>query len=91
MAIDYTLNDLETQLDSAKFFRANRQYIIGIDSIERINFLFDSKLSICLMSYPKLAIIVSKKKASQLKEWIDKWFVCWLIKYVNTTISSQKE
>lgn len=72
MAIDYTLNDLETQLDPSKFFRANRQYIISIDSIERINFLFGSKLSVRLKSYPDVSVIVSKEKASLLKEWIDR-------------------
>ena len=72
MALSYSLNDVETQLNPAKFFRANRQYIIGIDSIERINFLFGSKLSVRLKTYPEVDVVVSKEKASQLKEWIDR-------------------
>ena len=72
MALSYSLNDVETQLDPAKFFRANRQYIIGIDSIERINFLFSSKLSVHLKAYPEVEIIMSKEKSAQLKEWIDR-------------------
>lgn len=72
MALSYSLNDVEAQLNPAKFFRANRQYIIGIDSIERINFLFSSKLSVRLKAYLDVEVNVSKEKASQLKEWIDK-------------------
>lgn len=72
MALDYSLNDIETQLDPAKFFRANRQYIISIDSIERINFLFASKLSVHLKVYPKVEVIVSREKSAKLKEWIDR-------------------
>lgn len=68
----FSLNDIEAQLNPMKFFRANRQYIIGIDSIEHINFLFASKLSIHLKAYPDVEIIVSKEKSAQLKEWIDR-------------------
>lgn len=72
MALSYSLNDVEAQLNPAKFFRANRQYIISIDSIERINFDFAYKLSVRLKTYPEVKIIVSKEKSTMLKEWIDK-------------------
>ncbi len=72
MSLSYSLNDVEAQLNPAKFFRANRQYIISIDSIERINFLFAYKLSVRLKTYPEVKIIVSKEKSTMLKEWIDK-------------------
>lgn len=72
MAVAYSLNDIEAQLDPARFFRANRQYIIGIDSIERLSFHFNYKLSIHLKTYPDVNIIVSKEKTALLKEWIDR-------------------
>lgn len=72
MALNNTLNDIEAQLDPTKFFRASRQYIIGIDSIERIHFSFNYKLSVKLKNYPQVNIVVSKEKSAQLKEWIDK-------------------
>ena len=72
MSLSYSLIDVEAQLNPAKFFRANRQYIISIDSIERINFLFANKLSVRLKTYPQVKIIVSKEKSTLLKEWIDK-------------------
>lgn len=72
VALDYSLNDLETQVDPSKFFRANRQYIISIDAIDSLHFHFNSKLSVKLKTYPDVSIIVSKEKTAQLKEWIDR-------------------
>ncbi len=72
MALGYTMGDIEAQLDPAKFFRASRQYIIGIDSIERIHFSYGYKLSVRLKGYPQVDIVVSKEKSAQLKEWIDR-------------------
>lgn len=72
LVLEYTLGDIEAQLDSAKFFRANRQYIIGIDSVEHIHFSYNHKLSVRLKGYPHVNIIVSKERSAQLKEWIDR-------------------
>lgn len=72
VALSYTMGDIEAQLDPSKFFRASRQYIIGIDSIERIHFSYGYKLSIRLKGYPQVDIVVSKEKSTQLKEWIDR-------------------
>ncbi len=72
MVLGLSLNDIETQLDPAKFFRASRQYIIGIDSIDSIHFSFNYKLSVRLKGYPQVDIVVSKEKSAQLKEWIDR-------------------
>ena len=72
MALGFSMGDVEAQLDPTKFFRANRQYIIGIDSIERINFLFAGKLAVRLKAYSEVEVVVSKEKATQLKEWIDR-------------------
>ena len=72
MALNLPLNDIEEQFDPAKFFRANRQYIISIDSIERLNFSFNYRLAVKLKDYPNVDIIVSKEKSVQLREWIDR-------------------
>ncbi len=72
VALSYTMGDIEAQLDPAKFFRSSRQYIIGIDSIERIHFSYGYKLSVRLKGYPQVDIVVSKEKSGQLKEWIDR-------------------
>lgn len=72
MALSHSLGDIETQLDPARFFRANRQYIINIDSIDRLHFSFNYKLTVRLKTYPHVDILVSKERAAQLKEWIDR-------------------
>ncbi len=72
MALEYSLNDIERQLDPSRFFRANRQYIISIDAIDRLHFHFNYKLSVKLKAYPDVSIIASKEKSAQLKEWIDR-------------------
>lgn len=46
--------------------------ILGIDSIEHIDFLFSSKFSVRLKVYPEVEGIGSREKSAQLKEWIDK-------------------
>ena len=41
IAVPYTLEELEEQLDPQFFFRANRQYILHINSIETIHKYFN--------------------------------------------------
>lgn len=69
--IPYTLEELEKQLDPKLFFRANRQYIIHIDSIQYVHNYFNGKLKIILKKNTELEIIVSRDKATLLKKWLD--------------------
>lgn len=66
-----TMEDLEQQLNPKYFFRANRQYIIQIDSIDQVYNYFNSKLKVVLKKYPDEEIIVSREKAPMLKTWMD--------------------
>ncbi len=68
--IDHTLESLEEQLDQKTFFRANRQYIININSIIQVHNYFNSKLKVEL-SQLKDGIIISRLKATSFKEWLD--------------------
>lgn len=69
--IPQTLEELEQQLDPKYFFRANRQFILHIDSIKQIHNHFNGKLKIELRKYPDIEVIVSREKASALKIWMD--------------------
>ena len=71
--IDTTLGDLEKELNPEAFFRVNRQFIINIDAIEKVEHYFGSKLIIKLLPSlnPVRKIIVSRDKASQVKEWLN--------------------
>lgn len=68
--IPLTLEVLEQQLDPKDFFRANRQYIVHINSILKVYNYFNSKLKLDLKQC-KEKIVVSRLKATALKDWMD--------------------
>ncbi len=68
--IDFTLEALEDQLDPEQYFRANRQIIAHIKSIEKIENYFDGKLKIRLNPPYDEDIVVSRLKAAAFKGWV---------------------
>lgn len=70
--VDVTLEKLEEQLDPDCFYRANRQVILHIDSITRIETWFHGKLAVKTNPpYPE-QILVSRDKAAGFKRWLDR-------------------
>ncbi|WP_462318422.1 LytR/AlgR family response regulator transcription factor [Marinilabilia sp.] len=71
--IDSTLGDLEKELNPEDFLRVNRQFIININAIEKVEHYFGSKLIIKLRPNlnPGRKIIVSRDKASLVKQWLN--------------------
>ncbi|WP_330747008.1 LytR/AlgR family response regulator transcription factor [Chryseobacterium sp. CP-77] len=69
--IPHTLEELEKQLDPKSFFRANRQFIININSIASVINDFNGKLKIELINNPDTELIISREKASTFKAWMD--------------------
>jgi len=70
---DYSsLDEIEQQLDPQFFFRANRQCIININSIQSIKPQVNLKLDILLKAPLKIPVDVSREKATQFKKWLDK-------------------
>lgn len=69
--INYTLDELEELLDPSIFFRLNRQFIINIDSITKINNYFNGKLKVNISPVFNDDIIVSRAKAPLLKSWME--------------------
>jgi len=67
-----TLEELEEQLDPDQFFRANRQYIVNINSLESIHNHFNGKLKIVVKSHEHHEILISKEKAPLFKQWLDR-------------------
>ncbi len=65
-----TLEALEQQLDPKYFFRANRQYILHINAIDKVHNYFNSKLKL-EVKHCKEGVVVSRMKASAIKEWLD--------------------
>lgn len=67
-----TLEEMEEQLDPEQFFRANRQYIVNIDSLESIHNHFNGKLKIVVKNHQDHEILISKEKAPVFKQWLDR-------------------
>lgn len=65
------LDELETKLNPASFFRANRQFIIHRQVISSIERYFSRKLSIKLSVAIPCPVLVSKTKATRFLKWIE--------------------
>lgn len=70
--IDYSLDELQQTLDPKKFFRVNRQYVLSHDVITALHNWFNGKLKVEVNVPVEEAIVVSRDKASLLKEWLGK-------------------
>jgi len=67
-----TMDELEDELDPDAFFRANRQFIIYINSVDIIKNDINGKLKVVLKHDHAVEIIVSREKAPLLKKWLDR-------------------
>jgi len=70
--IDYSLDQLNTMLDPATFFRANRSYNINISSIQKISKYFNSRIHLQLEPDVEDGILISRVKVPDFLNWIDK-------------------
>jgi two-component system, LytTR family, response regulator LytT len=70
-AIDYNLDQLEELLDPKKFFRINRQFIIGFHSITEMFTYSKSRVLIKLNPPSKLETVVSTERSGAFKAWLD--------------------
>ena len=71
--IDYSLEQLQTMLDSRKFFRISRECIVNIDSITLMQSYSSSRLQLTLKNFEKNELfVVSREKVTEFKKWIDK-------------------
>lgn len=69
--VPYSLDELEEELNPDDFFRANRQFIVHVNSIERILNSFNGKLKVVLKRHPEKELLISKEKAMKFKEWLN--------------------
>lgn len=71
--IDYTLTQLESQLDKKIFFRASRNCIANITSIKKISKYFNSRLKLTFQPECPHEILVSRERVSDFLKWVDGW------------------
>lgn len=69
---DHSLEELEELLDPEFFFRANRKFIVHIDSIESVSPAFGGKLKLKLSQKTDEDIVISRERASAFREWLDR-------------------
>jgi two-component system LytT family response regulator len=69
--VDYTLEELMAIIDSKKFFHLNRQFVASFDSIKNIHSYFNGKLKLQLDPTVEEEVVVSREKASDLKNWLN--------------------
>ena len=67
--LQYTMDELTTQLNPKDFYKANRQFIIGRRTIKDIDLWFNSRLSINLKPSAPEKVLVSKARISDFKIW----------------------
>jgi DNA-binding LytR/AlgR family response regulator len=68
--LSFTLEQLENKLDPKYFFRANRKYLISIQSVEEAMVYSKSKLLLHLKPKAPTEVLVSSLKTSRFKEWL---------------------
>src|SRR5690606_13476087 len=65
----HALDEVEDLLDPTKFFRVNRQYILHIQSVEKIKSTHKG-LTVIFKGGDAAGIDVSREKAAALKKWL---------------------
>lgn len=70
--IDSTLEKLVNELNPANFYRINRQFIVGINAIEKMYAWTKSRIKIELNPASKQDVIVSVERSPEFKKWLDK-------------------
>jgi len=70
--INYTLDQLEEQLDPLQFFRANRQIIVHVKAVLEVKPYFKGRLVTQLQPETNEELIISSGKANAFKQWLDR-------------------
>lgn len=70
--VKYTLDELEEMLDPHQFNRANRQFIVSIDAIQKIYPWFKGRLKLELTPPQEVDLVISSDKTRGFKEWLDR-------------------
>ena len=65
-----SLESILTTLDPRQFFRANKQFAISRDSVQKISVWYDSRLLVTLNVDTPERLFVSKNRAAEFKKWM---------------------
>jgi DNA-binding LytR/AlgR family response regulator len=70
--IDYTLEELEKQLDKEKFFRISRKAIVNAKAIGEIKGLISTRLEVRLNQPCPHELSISRDRSAAFKSWLDR-------------------
>jgi DNA-binding LytR/AlgR family response regulator len=68
--VDQNLDELESLLDPAVFFRINRQFIVNVNAIDRMQAWSKSRVKITLKPPSPHETVVSTDRSPVFKEWL---------------------
>ncbi len=68
--LDYSLDHIEQLVDSDRFFRINRQFIVNLDSIDEMMAYSKSRVKLKLKPKTDEDAIVSKERSPEFKKWL---------------------
>lgn len=71
--IDYTLTEIESQLDKKSFFRVSRNCIANIHAIVKISKYFNSRLKLTFQPDCPQEVLVSRERSADFLRWVDGW------------------
>lgn len=70
--LDSTLEQVESQIDPALFFRLNRKYLTKVDAVEEVLTYSNSRLKVKLKGCQDNDILISREKVAEFKGWLDR-------------------
>ncbi len=68
--LDKALTDVETELEPARFFRVNRNFLVSIDAVARCSPLGKGRLLVQLQPPTGAEVTVSQERAAEFKRWL---------------------
>lgn len=70
--LDFTLEQLESLVDPAEFFRVNRKYLVRGESIQDIISYTNSRLRLILKNSQDNDVIVARERVQEFRQWLDR-------------------
>jgi two-component system LytT family response regulator len=69
--VDFTLEQLQEQLDPQAFFRVNRQFIVHRKAIREVDFYFNGRLLVKTQPAATEQMLISKARVPEFKAWMN--------------------
>jgi DNA-binding LytR/AlgR family response regulator len=69
--LDFTLDQLIELVDSKRYFRINRKYIVAVEGIQDMISYTNSRIKLVLRGCDDGDIIVARERVQEFKDWLD--------------------